>query len=196
MIYPNNIEQKIDFVEIREQLLQRCVSSLGKELVEEMQMETDFAKVTYLLSLTDQMFRAQADPMLTFPRGEIHDMRESISRIRIEGLFLDEEELNDLRHALRYAAELEHFFASLDEQKYPLLRDLGSLGGLGVLGDLVNEIDRVLDRYGKLSDHASPELAHIRREMTNLQGSVGRTLASILRQAKADGLVDADAAPT
>ena len=30
----------------------------------------------------------------------------------------------------------------------------------------------------------------------NLQGSVGRTLASILRQAKADGWVDADAAPT
>ena len=60
----------------------------------------------------------------------------------------------------------------------------------------MREIDRVLDRYGKLADHASPELARIRRELVNLQGSVGRTLASILRQAKADGLVDADAAPT
>ena len=60
----------------------------------------------------------------------------------------------------------------------------------------MREIDRVLDRYGKLADHASPELARIRRELVNLQGSVGRTLASILRQAKADGWVDADAAPT
>ena len=64
------------------------------------------------------------------------------------------------------------------------------------LGEIVREIDRVLDRYGKLADHASPELARIRRELVNLQGSVGRTLASILRQAKADGWVDADAAPT
>ncbi len=53
-----------------------------------------------------------------------------------------------------------------------------------------------MDRYGKLADHASPELARIRREISNLQGSVGRTLAAILRQAKTDGLVDSDATPT
>ena len=47
-----------------------------------------------------------------------------------------------------------------------------------------------------MADNASPELHRIRRELTNAQGSVSRTLASILRQAKADGLVDSDAAPT
>ena len=164
-------------------------------------METDFAKVQHLLCLTDQMRMAQSDPMLTFPRGTIHDMRESIARIRIAGLFLDEAELDDLRKTLSFAADLETFFASLDEQRYPLLRELGrptlnpSLKG-GELARMVAEIDRILDRYGKLADHASPELAQIRRELTNTQGSVSRTLASILRQAKADGLVDADAAPT
>ena len=164
-------------------------------------METDFAKVQHLLCLTDQMHMAQSDPMLTFPRGTIHDMRESIARIRIAGLFLDEAELDDLRKTLSFAADLETFFASLDEQRYPLLRELGrptlnpSLKG-GELARMVAEIDRILDRYGKLADHASPELAQIRRELTNAQGSVSRTLAAILRQAKADGLVDADAAPT
>ena len=133
--------------------------------------------------------------MLTFPRGDIHDIREAISRIRIEGLFLDEAELDALRKTLAYAAELEHFFAGLDSTKYTLLKGLGDERFSG-LGEIVREIDRVLDRYGKLADHASPELARIRRELVNLQGSVGRTLASILRQAKADGLVDADAAPT
>lgn len=196
MIYPTNIEQKIDFTVIREELLRRCASPLGRERVEAMQMETDFAKVQHLLCLTDQMRMAQSDPMLTFPRGTIHDMRESIARIRIAGLFLDEAELDDLRKTLSFAADLETFFASLDEQRYPLLKELGNLGGLGTLGSLVGEIDRILDRYGKLADHASPELAQIRRELTNAQGSVSRTLAAILRQAKADGLVDADAAPT
>ena len=196
MIYPANIEQKIDFTVIREELRRRCASSLGRERVEAMGMETDFAKVQHLLSLTDQMRMAQSDPMLTFPRGTIHDLRESIARIRIAGLFLDEAELDDLRKTLSFAADLETFFASLDEQRYALLKELGNLGGLGTLGSLVGEIDRILDRYGKLADHASPELAQIRRELTNAQGSVSRTLASILRQAKADGLVDADAAPT
>ena len=194
--YPNNIEQKIDFTVIREELLRRCTSPLGRERVEAMHMETDLAQVEHLLHLTDEMRLAKADPMLTFPRGDIHDLREAVGRIRVEGLFLDEAELDDLRKSLSYAVELERFFSGLDEKKYGLLKSLESLGSLGTLSSIVQEIDRILDRYGKLADHASPELARIRRELVNLQGSVGRTLASILRQAKADGLVDADAAPT
>lgn len=194
--YPANIEAKIDFTVIREELLQRCSSPLGRERVEAMQMETDYAVVSRLLMLTDQMRLAQADPMLSFPRGEIADMREAVSRIRIEGLFLDEAELDDLRKTLSFAVELEAFFASLDDQRYPLLKTLGGLGDLGSLGGLVQSIDRILDRYGRLADNASPELHRIRRELANAQGSVSRTLASILRQAKADGLVEADAAPT
>ena len=194
--YPANIEAKIDFTVIREELLQRCSSPQGRERVEAMQMETDYAVVSRLLMLTDQMRLAQADPMLSFPRGEIADMREAVSRIRIEGLFLDEAELDDLRKTLSFAVELEAFFASLDDQRYPLLKTLGGLGDLGSLGGLVQSIDRILDRYGRLADNASPELHRIRRELANAQGSVSRTLASILRQAKADGLVEADAAPT
>ena len=195
MIYPENIEAKIDFTVIREELGRRCASSLGRECVDAMHFETDYELVQHMLQLTDQMLHAQSDPMLTFPRGDIHDMREAIARIRIERLFLDEAELDALRNTLAYAADLEHFFAGLDSTKYPLLKGLGDERFSG-LGEIVREIDRVLDRYGKLADHASPELARIRRELVNLQGSVGRTLASILRQAKADGWVDADAAPT
>jgi len=165
-----------------------------------MQMETDFETVSRLLMLTDQMRLAQADPMLSFPRGEIADMREPISRIRIEGLFLDEAELDDLRKTLSFAVELENFFEGLDDQKYALLKELSTINcqssTISSLSSIVRSIDAILDRYGRLADNASPELHRIRRELTNAQGSVSRTLASILRQAKADGLVDSDAAPT
>jgi DNA mismatch repair protein MutS2 len=194
VFYPDNIESKIDFTVIRDELHRRCASSLGRERVDEMHMETDYAAVSRLLSLTDQMRSAKEDPMLTFPRGDIHDMREAIARIRIEGLFLDEAELDALRHTLSYAAELETFFGGLDSAKYALLKNLSTFNFQ--LSTVIDSINHVLDRYGKLADHASPELARIRREMTNLQNSVGRTLASILRQAKADGFVDADAVPT
>ena len=194
MFFPDNIEEKIDFTVIREELMHRCSSALGRERVEAMQMETDYETVLRLLLVTDQMRAVLSDPALTFPRGEIHDLREAVARVRVEGLFLDETELNNLRHSLRYAAELEHFFASLDIQRYALIKELGNSDA--GLEEIVRTIDRVLDRYGRLADNASPELARIRREMTNLQGSVGRTLQSILRQAKTDGFVDADAAPT
>ena len=197
MIYPNNIESKIDFTVIREELMRRCASPLGRERVEAMQMETEYETVSRLLNLTDQLYKAETDPMLTFPRGDIRDMRDAVARIRIAGLFLDEAELDDLRKTLAYAVELERFFSGLDEQRYPLLRELPNTPNTpNNLSFLVKEIDRILDRYGKLADNASPDLARIRREITNLQGSVGRTLASILRQAKADGFVESDAAPT
>ena len=124
MYYPSNIEAKIDFTVIREELLRRCMSPLGREKVDAMHMETDYDTVSRLLLTTDQMRMAQADPMLTFPRGDIRDMREAITRIRIEGLFLDEAELDDLRKTLSYAVELSQFFAGLDEQRYPMLRNL------------------------------------------------------------------------
>ncbi len=195
MIYHANIEQKIDFVVLRDELHRRCSSPLGRERVDAMQMETDRETVCHLLAMTDQMRMAKADTTLTFPRGDIHDVREALARIRVEGLFLDETELDALRKSLAYAAELESFFRNLDENRYPVLREL-SYGEASGLSSIVRSIDSILDRYGRLADHASPELARIRREMANLQGSVGRALASILRQAKADGLVDADATPT
>ncbi|MBO4689541.1 MAG: Smr/MutS family protein [Paludibacteraceae bacterium] len=195
MIYPANIEQKIDFVVLRDELHRRCSSPLGRERVDAMQMETDRETVCHLLAMTDQMRMAKADTTLTFPRGDIHDVREALARIRVEGLFLDETELDALRKSLAYAAELESFFRNLDENRYPVLHEL-SYGEASGLSSIVRSIDSILDRYGRLADHASPELARIRREMANLQGSVGRALASILRQAKADGLVDADATPT
>ena len=94
MFYPENIEEKIDFTVSRDELLRRCASPLGRERVDAMRMETDYETVMRLLGLTDQMLHAQSDPMLSFPRGDIHDIREAISRIRIEGLFLDEAELD------------------------------------------------------------------------------------------------------
>ena len=202
MFYPTNIEEKIDFTVIREELRRRCTSGLGRERVEVMQMETEYAKVQAMLTITDQMRMAHEDAKVSLPRGEIYDLRESIARIRIEGLFMDEAELDELRKSLGFAVEIEQCFAAMDETRYGALKGLTVSGlgvsGLGVsgLGGIVKAIDRVLDRYGKIADNASPELARIRREITNQQGSVSRTLAAILRQAKTDGYVDSDAAPT
>ncbi len=202
-----NIEKKIDFTIIREELTRRCRSSLGRERVDAMKMETDYEIVLHALLLTDQMKMAQSDPALTFPRGDIHDLREAIGRIRIEGLFLDEAELDSLRQTLEYAVQLEAFFSTLDSLRYPLLRELvqsspiqDSAGNIpshkAGLSAITTQLSRILDRYGRLADHASPELAQIRRELNSMQGSVSRTLASILRQAKSDGLVESDATPT
>ena len=207
MLYPHNIEQKIDFQVIRDGLKGCCMSSLGKERVDAMQWLTHYPTVRDLLARVREMMAVLTDPALAFPHGEIYDLREALSRIRIEGLFMDEAELFSLRKMLDYAGQLERFFATLDKAKYPLLSQESGDGRLNSLesrvesresniGFLIASIDAILDRYGKMRDNASPELARIRKEISASQGSVSRALNAILRQAQAEGILDKDAAPT
>ena len=207
MLYPHNIEQKIDFQVIRDGLKGCCMSTLGKEQVDAMRWLTRYGLVRELLSRVREMMGVLTDPALTFPQGEIYDLREALSRIRIEGLFMDEAELHSLRKLLDYAGQLERFFTTLDKGKYPLLSQDAGVGRLNSLesrvdsresniGFLIASIDRIIDRYGKMRDNASPELARLRKEISASQGSVSRALNAILRQAQAEGILDKDAAPT
>ena len=206
MIYPQNIEQKIDFHVIRDGLKGCCMSSLGKERVDAMQWMTHYPTVNDLLSRVREMMSILQDASLSFPHGEICDLREALSRIRIEGLFMDETELFSLRKMLDYAAQLERFFATLDKVKYPILTNSPSPiansqspianSHSPIANRLIISIDRILDRYGKMRDNASPELARIRKDISASQGSVSRALNAILRQAQAEGILDKDAAPT
>ena len=183
------------------------MSILGKERVDAMQWLTHFPAVSTLLARVREMMALLTDPALAFPHGEIYDLREALSRIRIEGLYMDESELFSLRKMLDYAAQLERFFATLDKAKYPLLsQEQGTRSkDLSVttnqtkefnLGSIILVLDSILDRYGKMRDNASPELARIRKEISASQGSVSRALNAILRQAQAEGILDKDAAPT
>ncbi|MBR0296427.1 MAG: Smr/MutS family protein [Paludibacteraceae bacterium] len=204
MTYPNNIEQKIDFGVIREQLYKGCSSSLGRREVDAMVFSTDYQSVLHRLREAEEMVHVVNDASLQFPRGEINDLRESLTRVRVEGLYLDESELSQLRKSIDYAAQLERFFLGLDALRFPQLRTLptrtlknlsGETTGV-VLQPVLVTIDRAIDMFGQLRDSASPELHRIRRELSQAQGTVSSAVSAILRRAQAAGLVDKDATPT
>ena len=204
MNYPSEIENKIDFSSIREQLRDKCSFAPGKEEVDDMHFLTDYQEIKRLLAEAREMQSILEDKSLAFPQPELHDMREALSRIRIEGLFLDEEELTQLRKVLDAVLQYVDFFAKLPEDRFSELRDMAPQVLTNEDGEpqpvpyrlIWQEIDRILDKYGRLKDNASPELARIRRELQQSQGSVSRALNSILRQAQADGLIDKDVTPT
>ncbi|MCQ2339474.1 MAG: Smr/MutS family protein [Paludibacteraceae bacterium] len=189
------VEKKLDFGVIRERLKQLCSSSLGREQVDAMTFLTDYTTIQHLLLETQEMVHIHEDASLHFPQGDIHDIRENLARVRIEGLFLDEQELHQLRQVLCYAIELEQFFSHLDTARFPILSTL-TLASTPVLLPLRTRIDKALDPYGQLRDNASPELARIRRELSQAQGSVSRAINGILRKAQAEGLIEKDATPT
>ncbi|MGM9831185.1 MAG: endonuclease MutS2 [Paludibacteraceae bacterium] len=197
MIYPLDFEHRTDFAAVRSLLSDYCTFPIGKEHADALTFVSDYNLVVKLLDQTREMLSVLSDASLDFPQCEMHDMRESLSRIRIDGLFLEEQELFRLRKALDAVVQYAHFFASLDAERFPVLSTLtDSETGVSSLSPLLTAIDRILDKYGQLRDNASPQLAEIRHELQKAQGSVSRALNSILHKAQADGLIDKDVTPT
>lgn len=195
MNYPDNIEQKIGFDKIRQLLKDKCISSLGEEQVSLMSFSSNFEEVKCRLEETAEMIRILKEED-EFPANYFFDVRPALGRIRVEGTYLDQSELFDLRRSLETINALVRFFHKEEESevKYPCLTV--KAGEVEVFPFLLTAIDRILDKFGYIKDSASSDLSRIRRELTQTSNSVSRTLNSILRLAQSEGIVDKDLAPT
>ena len=197
MIYPQNFEQKIGFDQIRQLLKDKCLSTLGEERVNEMNFSDHFEEVDELLNQVAEFVRIIQEED-NFPDQFFFDVRPSLKRIRIEGMYMDEQELFDLRRSLETIRDIIRFLQRNDEEEsdcpYPSLKKLA--GDITVFPQLITKIDGILNKYGKIKDNASTELSRIRRELANTMGSISRSLNSILRTAQSEGYVDKDVAPT
>ena len=202
MIYPQNFEQKIGFDHIRQLLKDKCLSTLGEERVAEMDFSKQYEDVVEKLNQVTEFVRIIQEED-GFPDQFFFDVRPSLKRIRIEGMYLDEQELFDLRRSLETIRDIVRFLQRNKEEEeeeeeaaspYPSLKRLA--GDIAVFPQLIGKIDSILNKYGKIKDNASPELARIRRELSITMGSISRSLSSILRNAQAEGYVDKDVSPT
>lgn len=200
MIYPQNFEQKIGFDQIRQLVKGKCLSTLGMERVDEMAFSDDYREIDRRLEQVMEfisILQGEDD----FPSQYFFDVRSSLKRIRVEGLYMDESELFDLRRSLETIRDVVRFLRQTDDEEdkeahspYPALYELA--GEVMVFPMLIARINDILDKFGKVKDNASPELLRIRRELAATTGSISRSLNSILRTAQAEGYVEKDVTPT
>ena len=205
MIYPKNFESKIGFDEIRQLLKGYCLSTLGKEKVDDLAYSDDATLVNEWMEQIREFRRmktATDKPELNF----FFDVRESVARIRLENTHLEEEELWDLRRSLETIGNIVDFL-NKDEGgstssfvlqpstfAYPALHRLAE--DVLTFPAMIRRIDSILDKFGKIKDSASMTLAGIRHDMEQTAGSISRTLYTILHSAQREGLVAQDVAPT
>ena len=200
MIYPNNFEQKIGFDEIHGLLKARCLSTLGKEKVDEIAFSTDASVVNEWLSQVREFRRLQEEKD-DFPMQYFFDVRESIKRIRLENTHLEEDEVWNLRRSLQTIADIVRYLrkesgdGSQESVDYPYPALYRLTEGVTTFPAIIRRIDSILDKFGKIKDSASMTLAGIRHDLQKMEGSISRTLYTILHAAQKDGLVDKDVTP-
>lgn len=195
MIYPDNFEQKIEFQKIRQLLSERCLSSLGKEKVEEMRFSASYDEIESRLSQTEEFVRIREEED-AFPADHFYDMRPVLGRIRVEGSWIDQNALFELRRSLQTINGIVAFLRRDEEQtpKYPHLVALA--GEVMAFPDITKKIDTILDGFGQIKDHASQRLSEIRRELNSTMNGISRSLNAILRKAQSEGYVDKDVSPS
>lgn len=201
MIYPQNFEQKIGFDSIRHLLKEKCLSTLGEERVDEMAFSESYQDINEWLEQVMEFMRIIQEED-DFPDQYFFDVRPSLKRIRVEGMYLDEQELFDLRRSLETIRDIVRFLTRTSDGEeeeegnspYPALRRLA--GDIMVFPQLITRINNILDKFGKIKDNASSELLRIRRELASTTGSISRSLNAILRNAQSEGYVDKDVTPT
>ena len=174
-----------------------CLSPLGHERVDAMQFLTEHEAVTTLhLQLAELSTILQTSTEL--PEQDFFDLRPEIHRLRIEGTYLEEQTVWELLRALRTLHGWVAIVRQQDEERssgtlYPALEKLAE--GVFTINTITRRIEQILDKFGRIKDEASSELATIRRELKRAEGSVSRTLTGILKAAQAEGLVEKDVTP-
>ncbi|WP_273211464.1 endonuclease MutS2 [Runella zeae] len=194
MLYPQDLEQKLGFDRIREQLSELCLSPLGQAFVQKIRFSDNFVVIDKLTRQTAEMKNILEETTGEFPAQNYLDATPALEKIRIEGMLLSLDEFFDLKLSLRTIRQVLKFLADQEEGRFPFLTDLA--GNIKVEKSVSDAIDRIIDDRGQIRDNASPQLADIRRRLIAEAAGVRKKLDSMLKHAKSSGWVGDDVSLT
>ena len=192
MTFPTNFEDKIGFSSIRKMLKERCLSDMGREHVDEIVFQTDFQTIAATTGQTDE-FRQILLFDNGFPSQDYIDMRPVLTRLHIEGTYIEQEQLVELKNSLHTLINAIHFFQE-QQGKYPALEIFCS----DIIIDkvLIKKIDAIVDEKGDIRDNASPHLQEIRKEKAAKERIIFTKIKQALSLSKEKGYTEENVEPT
>lgn len=198
-VYPRNIETKLGFDVVRENLKQRCQSGMGIREVNEMAFSSDRTMVLELLRQTNEM-KQMFERRDEVPEASFNELEKWLPALKIPGSYGSAEEFLKLRMSIGSFEKVRTYFSrregNADDGKF-LYPELSTLfATLSLFPELGSAIDRIIDKSGGIKDSASPELAEVRAKLSSLQGSIARAIQRIFSNAVKEGIADKDSAPT
>lgn len=166
-----------------------CVTGYAIDRCRDEQVSVDPGEISRRLQLTDEM-RIVCLFEDSFPSGYV-DTKPFLLPLKLPSSYILREDLVILRTSLENVRKILSFFNGAQKDLYPGLRKMTE--GISYYPEISRRIDLIIDKFGEIKDNASPALADIRRSIRDKEVSVTRRMASILKQAQADGIVDDDA---
>ncbi len=190
VIYPDSFENKTGFDQIRKLIKELCLFGLGRDQVDAMAFTYHFDTINEHLDQTAE-FKEICLFEDDFPEDHYYDPTPALRKSKVEGSYLETDELVMLKKSLDTLKAVFNFFKNTPEEKYPTLKKL--LHNVNYHPYIDKRIDAILSRHGKIKDEASKELKQIRGEIARKQASAGKIMQNLLKNAIRTGVVDKDA---
>jgi DNA mismatch repair protein MutS2 len=189
LTYPENFEQKTGFDRIRILLKEKCLSDLGRSLVDDIRFSDSLEFIDTELSLAEEM----REILLFgsgFPAQDYFDLRRELHQLRAIGSWMDEEQLGELRAVVRTIDGILQFLLPGEAPKFPGLASLAYQVSLPET--LLPSLNRILDDEGRIRDNASSHLHDIRHRLKSLQAKTESEVHRVMQLARRSGWVPED----
>lgn len=179
MLYPENCLERLGFNEVRQLIHKHCLSPMGQQMVDKMQVMTKYDQINKFLRQTNE-FKSILENQEPLQISTFFDIKSLADKIKVEGTYLVEEELHQMYASLQTVFSVLRFFEERKEV-YPNLEAL--LEHLPVEKNILKRIETVLDPKGKIKPNASVTLQTIIGDISKAEQDVRKRMDSIFKQA-------------
>ena len=121
MNYPENIEEKLGVKQILNEILEKCVSEMGREFCLKMKFSNNFKLVSQWVKQVDEMQSVLENFATEFPQSDYVDLRPWLGRVNIEENYLSVEEWREWKRGLTVLHDTIKFFNSLLSRNFNIL---------------------------------------------------------------------------
>src|SRR6201996_44922 len=183
MLYPPHSVDKLGFIEIKELIKVHCLSVMGQQMVDKIQVMNNFDQVHKFLSQANE-FKNILQNDAALPIHHFFDIKSLANKAKLEGAFLTEEEFFQVLSSLTTVFAVIAYFNEREGQ-YPNLEAL--FEHLPIEKTILRKIDQVIDAKGKIKSNASRELMDITSGIAKAEQEARKKIDQVFKNAASNG---------
>lgn len=184
-IYPIDTADKLEFNKVKELVLQKCISDLGREIIEQTKFYTSLQHLDIELKKVSELKSALINGV-HFPAQNYFSLDDEIKQLSIENNALEGKQFRKIVAVVQTIFDIFQFFKKHPEEYFNLklvLKDCTFQKGI------IDEINKIIDENGVVLSNASPELVKIRRELNSKSSELNKVFSRLVTQFKQKGVL-------
>nr|WP_294898992.1 endonuclease MutS2 [uncultured Pedobacter sp.] len=185
MIYPQNSLHKLGFDDVKNSIKSLCMSEMGRGMVDKIQFMSQYDQINKFLRQTAE-FKNIIENDQPLPIQSFYDIKRLAEKAKLEGAFLNEEEVFQIYVSLQTVFAVIRYFEDRNGI-YPNLEAL--FEHLPIEKSIIRHIEAVIDPKGKMKPNASRLLSDITTAIAKAEQEALKKIDQIYKNAQSNNWV-------